>query len=957
MSQTITVKAKGLIKTQNPLGDAPDGALRVADNQVISRDGIIETRRGLSVWATISTAVMIQKLFQYGGRLIAYYSDSTNYKLAYSSADYVTFTEYPGTYAQPSGGTPMRAIEASGNLYLTHADGVKRLDSIAGSPVPAGSPQGLDIEASVVSGAVGTALVGDARFAYRVVWGIKDANENLILGPPSGRNVITTSAVDVAASALSRASSTVTATVVSHGFQIGDKIVLSPGETNFPSGQKTVTAITSTSFQYTESGSATSSTQTHRFKLDVCDATLRITIPPNITSSHFIQIYRSPASESAEIEPTDNLGLIYERNAPATATISTRTRSGTTVTVTTSAAHGFDSGAYIYINPSITDFPAGVKLISVTDSTHFTYSETGTATTSGTTQTAQPLTIVVTDTLPDSLLGAGLYTNPQEEGILNANTVPPAARELSTFKGSIIYANCDIIARLFTTLLAVGPSAGVQFDDTFTLDGLTYTAAATEDYNAGNFQLFVDSTPSLNVAKTVASICRVINRRPDNTTTVAYVIAGPDDEPGRMVFERRLFGTNIVFNPVSHSSAWNPPRNTTETGKTQKNAIYWSKFNQPDSVPLLQFQKLGSSTKQVLRCISTRDAVFIFKEDGIWKLTGEGPDSFRFDVLDTTLELIAPETAVAQDGTAFGLTSQGVVRVTANGVIVVSRGIEVDLLPHITGPLRTNSSNLGFAIPYESDRKYMMWLPSTVSDSICSQAYIYDLFTEAWTHRIDWHRCGILNSLNQRLYVAEANVVWQERKSLNDTDLADRSFQHTIVAISSDGLTLTLDDTVNIIVGDGILQNNNYALVRTVDFNTQTITVDKSGFILGICTRYEGIEGVIEWVAKFGDNPGTLHHFQEATLLFDRIYLADASIKFASNVSSDYETVSIDGVKLQFSSGIVRSPFELRTLVIRNKRRTSQLHVKFTHRQARTPASIQGLILTYESGQTSRVGK
>lgn len=60
---------------------------------------------------------------------------------------------------------------------------------------------------------------------------------------------------------MSRSGSTVTVNAVGgHNFTVGQTVVLSPGETNFPAGTKTIVSVVGNTFTYTESGSAATST-------------------------------------------------------------------------------------------------------------------------------------------------------------------------------------------------------------------------------------------------------------------------------------------------------------------------------------------------------------------------------------------------------------------------------------------------------------------------------------------------------------------------------------------------------------------------------------------------------------------------------------------------------------------------------------------------------------------------
>lgn len=959
--QTVTAKANGLILTPNDVGEAPEGALAKADNAVISRESIIESRRGSYLFASITNGLRVKKLVPYKQRLLAWYEPSGGgaHKLALSNAAFDTYTDFGGSYDQPSGGTPMRAAEVNGNLYLTGAAGISRLDSEAGTPKAAGAPIGLDVEAGLQSATPGTGLQGDARFAYRVLWGMRDANNNLILGAPGTRFVLTSPAVTVGGGSLERTAGVVTATVTAHGFLVGDKVDLYPGETNFPAGTKTITAATSTTFSYTEAGTVTASTRSHRFQLVTVDAVVKVTIPPDATADHFLQVYRSPGSENAEIEPTDNMGLVYEASIPPTLAITTRTRTVGSVEVTTASNHGLASGSMVDIQPAVADFPAGVKTISVTAPNKFTYLEAGANASNILAQTSRPVTIVFVDSLPDSLLGAALYTNPQQEGILQANVQPPAARDVCEFKGCLVMANVDLPPRVLVTLLACGAPSGLQLGDAIQLGGMTFTADSAEDPNTRTFRLYTTGTPSQNVQDTANSLARVVNRDPANTTHIAYSLSGVEDEPGRIIFQRRTYGTTVDFNPGARITAWNPPRTTSGSGERQKNALYWSKKLRPDAVPFLNFTRLGSADKEILRIIPTRDSVYILKEDGVWRLSGDGPSTFRVDELDLTLRCIAPESAVALDGTCFAFTEQGVVRITETGIMVVSRGIEPVLQPLMAQALRATVKDISFGVAYESYRKYMLWVPTAAGQTSCPEAYVYDLFTDCWTKRTDQFRCAIVNPAIDILFLGEGSGVNKERKTfVGSNDYADRTLSVTINSKTS--TTLTLADASTVTVGDGIGQGvdpqapTTYAIVTAKNGNVLTVDRDTAGFGNGAALCFVGIAINVQWSPKFAQNPAALNHFREVMLLYRSTYFAASEIWYSTNVSAVEEKVSCAGSSY-FAEGVDMAQFVLRTLVPLEKRRASQLNVRYYHRQARTNPVLQGVSILFNAG-TTRAG-
>ena len=354
MAQQVTVTATGLFLAPNDLGNVPDGALAQADNCVISKDGVVEQRRGMSVAGTRG----IVRIFPWKNYIVGWAASGV---LSRSSDSGATWTDYGGTYAGPGVGK-VRSADASGNFYFTTSLGPYRLDSFTGTPEPAGIPSGLDVQADLTT-AGGTAIPADTQVAYRVLWGKRDANGNLLLGAPSGRVTVTNvGAISIPIAGIARVGTTVTVTIAAgHTYQTGNVVTMtSAGEANFANGSKTVTGITTTTFTYTEAGAAASSTAAQTFLGPTRDATVTATIPQGLPVGAFMQAYRSNNSQSATLVPDDNLGLVYEGAPPTSKVTSQFSRTGSTVTVTTTTDHGYSAGQMVNVSASVSG--AGVMV-------------------------------------------------------------------------------------------------------------------------------------------------------------------------------------------------------------------------------------------------------------------------------------------------------------------------------------------------------------------------------------------------------------------------------------------------------------------------------------------------------------------------------------------------------------------------------------------------------------------
>lgn len=190
-SQKLELALQGLYTAPNSLSGVPPGALTVADNVVINSANLIESRRGQTQYGdplSIGSG-QANKLFNYSSSLIVNYDD----KMAYDFGD-GNWIDYSGTYLPPDASIKMHSLEAQKNFYFTTSQGVFKIDSLTATPKEAGSPRALGGTAEL-DGTSGF-LVADSAVAYRMLWGYRDANQNLILGAPSQRLVVRNGTAD-----------------------------------------------------------------------------------------------------------------------------------------------------------------------------------------------------------------------------------------------------------------------------------------------------------------------------------------------------------------------------------------------------------------------------------------------------------------------------------------------------------------------------------------------------------------------------------------------------------------------------------------------------------------------------------------------------------------------------------------------------------------------------------------
>lgn len=568
-------------------------------------------------------------------------------------------------------------------------------------------------------------------------------------------------------------------------------------------------------------------------------------------------------------------------------------------------ARTIPAGVYAGLASNQAAFSLGEKtLLTVPTTTTFTYAENGIAGTASSSQALVPLTIAFTDTIPSSFLGAALYTNPNQGTLAASADRISLCQDIASFRGFTFAANITYPSRAFLYLLSVNGS-GVVSGDTITIDGLVYTAdASVESVANRTFIAYSSGTPAQNIANTAQSLIRVINRSLSGTVTAKY-LSGPDDVPGFIYLEENGIVATMTL-AFSRSTAWSIQ--SLKGPENRKNELRWSSSGQPDAMPLLNAQSLGSLDKPISAIRATRDMLVIVKDDGIWRLTGWN-GIWDIQPLDPTMGSPAPETLVAFENAIFGVLDSGVARLTESGVEMISTPIYSALEPLLAPAAEATLNSTAFGLAYHSAHKYILWLPSAAGDTVAKQAYVYDSWTNAWTRWVPptgvtgWAH-GMLNlaSSDDRTYMLDGTSVYAENKALTASDLHD-------------------------------------------------VTTTAIPFTVKYCPKFGGPAGF----AGPGGNPGQLHHFQEVALFFRSVQFTTATVGFSTNLSPVEETVTLTGSDY----GVNVTPgtqTTIRVLVPLEKARGSQLNVRFTHSEANSLVQLQGISVVYRPGST-RVGR
>lgn len=242
----------------------------------------------------------------------------------------------------------------------------------------------------------------------------------------------------------------------------------------------------------------------------------------------------------------------------------------------------------------------------------------------------------------------------------------------------------------------------------------------------------------------------------------------------------------------------------TSENERKVNRVYYSKLGQPEAVPLLNFLDVGDSDKEILRIFPLRDSLFVFKEDGVYRISGETAP-FTLALFDSSCILTAPDSLDVSNNLLYGITTQGISSVSEGGATVISVNID-NTIDQVK--ILNNHKTLSFGVGYESENSYTLYTVQAADDVTATIGYRYSTKTNTWTTFDKEVTCGFVNPVDTLLYfgAGDINQIEQERKSLTRLDYADREYPLTLLPSNYIGNVLQFLDVSGIEPGDVLLQ-------------------------------------------------------------------------------------------------------------------------------------------------------
>lgn len=570
------------------------------------------------------------------------------------------------------------------------------------------------------------------------------------------------------------------------------------------------------------------------------DISITTSIPSSVTTSYFLQIYRTQATSSASIVPGNTFQLAAQYTPTA----------------------GDITNKYVTVVDSTPDTLLGAYL----------YTADGQP--SNLANTPPPLCIDV------ATFNAMTF-------YINFQTLQQA-----TFTMAAVGGTSGIVADDTITITDQGGALT-----------RIYTAKAANNFPLRQFAVVTSGSIAENIDATARNLVAAINQDTGNTLWYAYYQTGTNILPGAIILKARNLQTGAFYLTSSRTTCWTPAIPTLgqtyiSSNTSSPDSFMVSKVGEPEAVPVAYTigVQSGNTTIQIYRGLALQDALYLLSNGGIFRVTGSDPTNLQVILFDSSAVLVGLQTPQILNNSIYYYATQGICTVSSGGNQILSRNVESDVIQLST---LSNFTSLAFGCSYESDRKFILFSPSNSGDDLCNQEYVYNWITTAWTLWTRAATAAIVNPATNKMYVADdGGYVYEERKTLSNADYADEERAITISSISTTNLTFTLASSVYVSVGDIIQQtvSGTQYSTQVTSNNTSTGIVgveSATGFTTAAATDVKSISQLVQFAPITCGFAQNMKKFSNWKFAFTNANFDEMDITFTSDLYTTPEPVTL----------------------------------------------------------------
>lgn len=685
MSQRANlIKCAGLL-TQGSELSRKEGSLVQATNVNIDESGVITPRRGFNDYGNATddvTSKPIKQLIDYKQRLFRHYADQMQFE-----DENGNFQDIAGSFTEPRSGYRIKHQEAKGNMYFTTEEGIKRIsvkntNSLSSTSTisieQAGIPKAAYMEGSSVN-TTGGFLPAQSKVAYRFLFGRKDNNNNLLLGSPSAREVI--SNINERSVNNETVDITIDQTTGPNLIADSDYIVISTLNTKY-TFYFNVTGGTIT-IPYSSDTLGSTFVEVNISNAPTVDTTVAAVLANEISNrisqynvSLVSNVITITSTEEGDIDdPIINFAnqatdypVLVEVTVPGSVTEGLSANCDLTLILPSS----IDTNYFVQVyRTGVITAVQGLNLddIDPGDESNIVYEKAVTSVDIA----AGELTF--TDSIPESFRasGAPLYTNEiTGEGILQSNDPPPISLDLTLFRNSVFYANTKSAHRVEFDIISIDNF--VSGDTRFIVGNSTitryYTAIFDTDKDTsetpdtpegGDFYLSPSVSVGQAIDQTARSLVKIINQ--DSQSPVnAFYLTGADDLPGQILLEARDLTDDTLYVGIEEPS-YDDPSPADNIGGEFSPEIAVSKQierivgNTTNTIITLTGHGFTTGDQKFISFLSDGDLDAPDSFSGVYTITETGTDTFTIEIpLLSSVDSGGVNSFIVSDSAIFDTT-------------------------------------------------------------------------------------------------------------------------------------------------------------------------------------------------------------------------------------------------------------------------------------------------------------
>ena len=362
------------------------------------------------------------------------------------------------------------------------------------------------------------------------------------------------------------------------------------------------------------------------------------------------------------------------------------------------------------------------------------------------------------------------------------------------YAGDIVTVNGTDYYAWYSSLLSGPPWQGTNvLDRRFGIGDPEGSVPPIDNFTLGGF----------NVGLTVQNLCQAINETHFSAGALGNIFpyatpigdtwdarpltivtaTGLRTDPGTLATSFLLetdYKTPITVT-CSCVGAFTPQTPQTSENPATPHRVYFSDLDEPESVPILNYFDVGTPGQPILALVPLRNALLVFKADGVWRITGSGPAAWSVEALDSTLRLVRPEAVSVLRNKAYAWCVGGFYEITDTG----SRSLTAGRLDVELRGLAAYAASAGihatFVVTSLQRNLVLLGVPlSPVQNKVqrTTKIYAFHTVTEQWSEwPVAWGHAA--ESVNDTLYYSRPESNADGSGELGAVDVEVRSMQST----------------------------------------------------------------------------------------------------------------------------------------------------------------------------------